>query len=32
LDGQPYQICYDVGLVSLKNWEYQIVQEKDVAI
>ena len=31
-DGQPYQICYDVGLVSLKNWEYQIVQEKDVAI
>ncbi len=29
-DGQPYQICYDVGLISLKNREYQIVYEKDV--
>jgi hypothetical protein len=31
-DGHPYQICYDVGLVSLKNREYQIVHEKDVAL
>jgi hypothetical protein len=31
-DGQSYQICYDVGLVSLKNREYQIIHEKDVAI
>ena len=31
-DGQPYQICYDVGLVSLKDREYQILYEKDVAL
>lgn len=31
-DGQPYQICYDVGLILLKNREYQIVYEKDLAL
>jgi len=31
-DGQSYQICYDVGLVSLNNWDYQIVHEKDIAL
>jgi hypothetical protein len=31
-DGQPYQICYDVGLVSLKDREYQILYEKDVVL
>ena len=31
-DGQSYQICYDVGLISLKNREYQIVRAEDVAL
>jgi len=31
-DGQLYPFCYDVGLVSLKNREYQIVHEKDIAL
>ena len=30
-DGQSYQICYDVGLISLKNMDYLIVHAKDVA-
>ena len=30
-DGQSYQICYDVGLISLKNMDYLIVRAKDVA-
>ena len=30
--GQSYQICYDVGLISLKNREYQIVRAEDVAL
>ena len=29
--GQSYQICYDVGLISLKNMDYLIVRAKDVA-
>lgn len=29
--GQLYQICYDVGLISLKNMDYLIVHAKDVA-
>lgn len=30
--GQSYQVCYDVGLISLKNREYQIVRAEDVAL
>ncbi len=30
-DGQTYQICYDVGLISKQNMEYLIVLAKDVA-
>jgi hypothetical protein len=31
-DGQSYQICYDVGLISLKNREYLIVRAEDVVL
>ena len=29
-DGQSYQICYDVGLISEQNTNYLIVLAKDV--
>jgi len=31
-DGQSYQICYDVGLISLKTIEYLIVRAEDVVL
>jgi len=31
-DGQSYQVCYDVGLISLKNIEYLILRAEDVVL